>query len=545
MLSVPSRIAINWSLGALKENKNLTAIRFPFGWESRIGPIFGWYEWQSCTKFISIQHRKEREFPFYHEFLCVMLTDGKCCRFERFGDPDARADAITKGGSMAYDTAEILPSDHLALLNKTSDVLEQVTFPCELDLLDVLEICYNLQRDERTRAYTLQRYNCYFFCWCILLILTRKVALWENTPSLISAQIVRQLESDLFKGATIDQHNLAFLHCRWLAPNMSRPERYVIQAICDGARDFVMKSSCYQLGLIFWGHEYLELICRELRGARNIADWAKHQTPIWEVQNQVQYSNIKTSIDTENEAPERFLGTRELLDIQVTLGEEIFVNCWNKNKYPDEEEDEEEDSNTDGDSNADKDPDPVKFLNPNVELNRKYRLVLGWATKIRGIFVKKPENTTLKPAWDDSECQEPLQQRLELLFASRIVEGAAQHNMQKLVRIVRNREEAWHNLWAQSIGELLVKHLAPLIIQSVQGQDSRLLKISCSPKKNDLESKMNVSEFQQSILARLATHASRVQRAQLGSALEIRSEVVETVKGVWVSMTKGSQNGRI
>lgn len=183
MSSASSHGASNWSLGTLVKTQHRAAICFPNGWNSNDGPTFDWYKQLPCTKFASLQYRKTPDAPFYHEFICVKLIDDNFCVFERFGDPYARIDALTTSGSAAHDFAEIFSSDRLTDLDKNSDVLLEVTFPHELDLIDILEICYVIQQDARTRTYTLQRYNCYFFCWCVLSILARGSTSWDNTPS--------------------------------------------------------------------------------------------------------------------------------------------------------------------------------------------------------------------------------------------------------------------------------------------------------------------------------------------------------------------------
>ncbi|KAF8606236.1 hypothetical protein BDV93DRAFT_553991 [Ceratobasidium sp. AG-I] len=181
--SIWSHGSSNWSLDASIEKKTQSPISFEQDWDSKADEIFAWYNQLPCTKFATIQYRKEYKSPFYHEFLCAKLTDGDLCRLERFGDPRARTDALTKHGSMAHDFAEVYPGDYLETLDEGSKVLLEVTFLQEVDLMDVLKICYSIQQDSRTRSYTLPRYNCYFFCWCVLTILTREAVSRNNTPT--------------------------------------------------------------------------------------------------------------------------------------------------------------------------------------------------------------------------------------------------------------------------------------------------------------------------------------------------------------------------
>ncbi|CAE6508855.1 unnamed protein product [Rhizoctonia solani] len=160
------------SLGDASKGRLL--IEFPF-------PLrFGWYQQQTSTIFRTFEHRKERQ-GFRHEFILLKLQDGSVCRIERMGDPNARLDAITPRGSVAYDTAQSFQPDEMdqACLG-TSDVIAHVTLPYNVDIMDVLKICRAIHEGEKTRKYTLQVYNCWFFSLAIQVCLTRLVAGWES-----------------------------------------------------------------------------------------------------------------------------------------------------------------------------------------------------------------------------------------------------------------------------------------------------------------------------------------------------------------------------
>ncbi|KAG8751759.1 hypothetical protein FRC11_009038, partial [Ceratobasidium sp. 423] len=182
MSFVSSHPAINGSLAWSKGNKELTRIEFPYGWNSRVGGIFDWYSRQPCKQITSVQHRKSRAAPFYHEFLVFQLADGNFCRFERVGDPDARLDALDRQGSLAHDLAEAFPLSQIEAVDKSSDLISELTFPPRMELMDMLAVCYSIQQLDKTRSYTLQRYNCYFFCWAQLIVLTRRLSLWNEAP---------------------------------------------------------------------------------------------------------------------------------------------------------------------------------------------------------------------------------------------------------------------------------------------------------------------------------------------------------------------------
>ncbi|EUC55597.1 hypothetical protein RSOL_124260, partial [Rhizoctonia solani AG-3 Rhs1AP] len=164
--------SLAWSLG--NGGKGRTLIQFPLPLDD------GWYKEQPCTTFRVFQHRKERS-GFKHEFIVLELLDGSVCRIERMGDPDARFDALSPRGSVAHDMAQCFRPDELdqACLG-SSDIVAEVELPCDFDLMDVLKICRSIHEGEKTRNYTLQVFNCYFFSLAIQVCLTRLVAHWED-----------------------------------------------------------------------------------------------------------------------------------------------------------------------------------------------------------------------------------------------------------------------------------------------------------------------------------------------------------------------------
>lgn len=56
---------------------------------------------------------------------------------------------------------------------------------------------------------------------------------------------------------------------------------------------------------------------------------------------------------------------------------------------------------------------------------------------------------------------------------------------------------------------------------------------------------MGVSQFQQAVQARIASHASRVDRMRLGSDSQIQTDVKETVKRVYGLMTTGASEKNV
>ncbi|KAG8702281.1 hypothetical protein FRC09_004818 [Ceratobasidium sp. 395] len=162
--------SLTWSMG--NAGKGRFHMTFPLK--------LAWYHEQPCTRFQSLQHRKERE-GFQHEFIVLELTDGSICRVERMGDPNARFEAISATGTIAYDLAQSFSPDRLSEAHlDTSDVVARITLPVVFDLMDVLRICRAIHEGEKTDKYTLQKFNCYFFALAIQAVLTGLVRDWKG-----------------------------------------------------------------------------------------------------------------------------------------------------------------------------------------------------------------------------------------------------------------------------------------------------------------------------------------------------------------------------
>ncbi|QRW01058.1 hypothetical protein RhiLY_00055 [Ceratobasidium sp. AG-Ba] len=155
-------------------------VGYPDGW--RTGPTEEWYSGQQNKTFDYLEYRKEREAPFYHEFIVVRLTSDQVCRFDRRGDVNTRANAFTFEGITAEDTAHVIHTSEPVYTNmiKESDSLLEMRFDKKQDLLTILGICYGVQKDDHTRAYTLTKYNCYFLCWVIITATARRMVDWPG-----------------------------------------------------------------------------------------------------------------------------------------------------------------------------------------------------------------------------------------------------------------------------------------------------------------------------------------------------------------------------
>ncbi|KAG8787923.1 hypothetical protein FRC12_015103 [Ceratobasidium sp. 428] len=171
----------DWS-GSNRRSRPFTT-RFHQDWQHTDCPVMDWYHQQceSSTRFRSVEHHKGLDGPFYHEFLLLRLTDGAVCRVERIGE-GSRTDAMRDFGCTARDLIQWFSDlDYDGFRIKyPSECIAEVDLSREFDIMDVLSICYSIQNTKICRAYTLQRYNCYFLCLTVLAVLTRRVASWET-----------------------------------------------------------------------------------------------------------------------------------------------------------------------------------------------------------------------------------------------------------------------------------------------------------------------------------------------------------------------------
>lgn len=158
-------------------------ICFPNGWNPN--EIFDWYHQQDSTEIDTLQLYREYEEPFRHQFLIVTVRRSPWVyRFERRRTPTQGSplDALTSGGTPAFDTVETFPSRSESPYNTPAECLAELKFKRSVDLKFILAICFGIQRDEGAQNYTLQRFNCYFFAWSITACLARYAESYE-TPS--------------------------------------------------------------------------------------------------------------------------------------------------------------------------------------------------------------------------------------------------------------------------------------------------------------------------------------------------------------------------
>ncbi|CAE6393809.1 unnamed protein product [Rhizoctonia solani] len=243
-------------------SRNISAplgMKFHDVWLDPDCPVWQWYQLQSqahsSTKFTSIQHCRNTRGPLFHEYLLIQLDNGDVCRIERMGE-GSRNDAVKPVGCLAQDIVQWLPaSDYWDTpeSQEPHEIICQVSFPCSFDVVDVLAICYSIQRHETCSRYTLQRYNCYFLCLNILAVLVRRVGKWEEVLatdiawSTIVDQSISSLQEkpsrrlDQFQYAGLEICDLLQLNIRDPITKLASRNNNLLDFNVGNPRDFVLE----------------------------------------------------------------------------------------------------------------------------------------------------------------------------------------------------------------------------------------------------------------------------------------------------------------
>ncbi|CAE6470766.1 hypothetical protein ACGC1H_003947 [Rhizoctonia solani] len=139
-------------------------------------PVYKWYKALQNPHIHTFHLRKERQGPFYHEFVVFRLKDGTYWRIDRrqHQDEPTPINCIQDLGVPAYDTIEqvtgmgsFLGLD--PLLAAASDCMVELEFKKDVDVGLVLRICRAIKAHPKANVYTLQRYNCFFFAQTMLM----------------------------------------------------------------------------------------------------------------------------------------------------------------------------------------------------------------------------------------------------------------------------------------------------------------------------------------------------------------------------------------
>jgi len=158
---------------------------------------------QGSTIIDRMQLRRDLQHPYYHEYIVVFVRGGHAYRIDRRPDRSAPFDTIMKRGCKAYDTVEAVGQRSLKRLETMSDCVVELHWKNTqiLDLLLVLAICFAIREDKFAKRYTLQRYNCYFLSWTIVMIALRNTVAWGVRLSQLGGRLSLVLDGSLWQGA--------------------------------------------------------------------------------------------------------------------------------------------------------------------------------------------------------------------------------------------------------------------------------------------------------------------------------------------------------
>ncbi|CAE6397178.1 unnamed protein product [Rhizoctonia solani] len=150
----------------------VNSIRIKFDDSGNAAPLFAnWCNEYSHTYVSSMQLRKERRAPFFHEYIALGLRDMRgYFRIDRRQLPNEGSplDCKENGGVEAYETIQEIKHLEDSGYN-TSDCLVHIDFQENVPLALIIDICREIAQHELSYVYTVQRYNCYFYAQTILL----------------------------------------------------------------------------------------------------------------------------------------------------------------------------------------------------------------------------------------------------------------------------------------------------------------------------------------------------------------------------------------
>ncbi|KEP46145.1 hypothetical protein V565_216260 [Rhizoctonia solani 123E] len=149
---------------------------FPIDFTTKGGTeneLMTWYRGRPNRLVRTLQLRREREEPYFHQFI-VFELNGEFFRIDRRlrPDEDTPLNSLKDEGIPAYDTIEPVATWDDALF-PASDCLTSIDFRGDVYLALILKICQVIQSHPLAKVYTLQRYNCYFFAQTIMLCAAR------------------------------------------------------------------------------------------------------------------------------------------------------------------------------------------------------------------------------------------------------------------------------------------------------------------------------------------------------------------------------------
>ncbi|KAF9503520.1 hypothetical protein BS47DRAFT_1402317 [Hydnum rufescens UP504] len=183
MSSAAATSSFNAVIGLSRAHRSAGPFRIQFKSDWQSTRIMEWHHSLGSrpTKINTLQLRKEKSEPFTHQYVVLILSDDTILRLDRRGDEKNPMDAMKSDGIESIDT--IADVNSLSGLEKTSHCLAELHCQAsDLDLSNIIKICFGIHKDPKAGRYTLQRFNCYFFAWTILVATARYAEPWDTFP---------------------------------------------------------------------------------------------------------------------------------------------------------------------------------------------------------------------------------------------------------------------------------------------------------------------------------------------------------------------------
>ncbi|KAG8744459.1 hypothetical protein FRC10_010129 [Ceratobasidium sp. 414] len=173
-----------------------------FGTEWGEGEIFDW-----CRKTFKngkIINRLEIRITrdaIPHRFVVAYLQDDSIWRFDR--RPRTLQSALIPTGPQdpgeepphrAADEARLVTKADLIEIELSTHWEIRLGLPAEADIFLIISACFAIAQDKKARNYTLREYNCYFFSWTVVMLMTRHLLPFTvPSPTAVESRIAVRL----------------------------------------------------------------------------------------------------------------------------------------------------------------------------------------------------------------------------------------------------------------------------------------------------------------------------------------------------------------
>ncbi|KAG8792650.1 hypothetical protein FRC12_005372 [Ceratobasidium sp. 428] len=540
-------------------------MEFATQWRSPECTVEQWYQVQlarsrlqrSSTRFSVIWHYRTLNAPFYHEFLVIPLADGSYYRVERMG-VGSSIDALTQSGCTACDLIEWFPpGKHKTLIDDQNSILiAEVRFPSDFDILDVLAICYSIQRNQAACRYTLQRYNCYFFCCTILSMLARlKVDSRMMDSSGQWRTLVSTVLNSIFSLSNPAQAKpyFALRVCSALDPVNPLAAQFVLEELSQAL--LTEFDGFQRLQILFagslWLSDFTLLLCAQLRASSRTAARAAYEKHSLSLPPQALMSAYNDELDKTGKNVYEHVA-------YICMQEDMYVSTKSPNRsrkqllpfisglrlgarmaafFTQPTASSTSLGKTTPRSTVQQGLFYIDFFDHIAN-----RLDIG-ATRSRIAATVQPVELQLGAAQDSTQgvlaiVGEPDMSRAisheTANAALDRLESIGMSDPSHVVSLCRLLEHSKHqSCWEHSIEELVSDTLAP----AVKADTSRSTVLLVYATKAGLaSSRADIFEFQDYIRGHIKTYADRVEKHQLDSSELVCRDVKDTMLEVWQSM---------